>query len=1106
MNAHPSHAVAARLRLGAIGATAAAALVVSVIAGAQSVEPPNHPRENEPRWHALVGATLIPAPGEQVENATVVIRDGVIVSVASGGQAPRGARVWDYSGYTLYAGFIDAHVGVDAPAAALGSPGSHWSPRVQTQRTALDAGALPDRERDALRAMGFTAAAIAPKGGVFRGQGALVSLRSVNPRAPQQTGGRGGGASRAESAWEGSVLLAPVYHSVAFESGGFGGGSYPTSQMGAIAMVRQTLIDADWHAQAAAMFKNNPSMEPPQRNDALAALGPNNSEQPPLLIDLGDELDAQRAAKIGAEFGRRAMMLGSGTEFRRLQSVAEAKLPIILPLDFPEAPAVATLADAESVDLRTMMTWEQAPTNPRRLDAAGVTVALTTDKIRRRADFLPNLRKAVEHGLEKDRALAMLTTNPASLLGAGDRIGQAKQGYLANLVAVEGDIFDKDAKVRDVWVEGERFEITRKDDLDVKGTWALALPDGGEATLTIREGNKIAVMMGEQKADATRVRLRENRLSFLLEGKAFDAPGQWMITAVIEGDEMLGTSVAPDGATSAWTGARTSKEVEEAPARARPARAQGGDAPDKDAEAEHGEAKDEEKKDEEPKKPEVPEELPVPFGAYGLLSYPAQEDVAVVGATIWTAGPDGIIQDGALVVVDGKISYVGPKDGMPRLNRRVRFIDGAGLHVSPGMIDAHSHTGIGSGLGGVNEVGQPVTSEVRVADMINPDAIGWYQQLAGGLTAANQLHGSANAIGGQNNIVKLRWGVTHADDMRFEGAPEGIKFALGENPKRDSWRYRGEPRYPQSRMGVETLIRERFVAAQDYRAKLERYEKLPARERDRTPPPARDLELEAIAEILDGTRLVHAHSYRQDEILMLCRVAQDFGFTIGTFQHVLEGYKVAEAIKETAIGASSFSDWWGYKFEVYDAIPDNGAIMHEVGVNVTFNSDSNELARRMNGEAAKAVRHGKVDPHEALKFVTYNAAVQLGVQDRVGSLEKGKDADFVLWSGDPLSNMSRTLATWIDGREMFSVERDRELREVAMQERQRIIQKLLADTSAGRSRPGMRAGADAPADEHESRRVGLLERYMLEMHRMGQDANTGGPGQCGMIEMIEGGY
>ena len=312
---------------------------------------------------------------------------------------------------------------------------------------------------------------------------------------------------------------------------------------------------------------------------------------------------------------------------------------------------------------------------------------------------------------------------------------------------------------------------------------------------------------------------------------------------------------------------------------------------------------------------------------------------------------------------------------------------------------------------------------------------------------------SANAIGGQSSTTKNRYGALHPDDMRLQGAPAGIKWALGENPRRANGSG-NNPRYPNTRMGVEALIRDRLAAAETYRRERAAYAALAPAARAKVLPPRLDLELEAIAEILAGSRRIHCHSYRQDEIFMLCGLAKDHGLRIGTFQHVLEGYKVADAIAANAVGASSFSDWWGFKFEVYDAIPDNGAILHEAGVVVSFNSDSNEHARRLNTEAGKAVKYGGVPPHEALCFVTRNPALQLGIFDRVGSLTAGKDADLVLWSADPLGYEARCEATWVDGRQLFSLARDAELRAQIATERQRLLQKALAAGKGRTAREG----------------------------------------------------
>jgi len=423
---------------------------------------------------------------------------------------------------------------------------------------------------------------------------------------------------------------------------------------------------------------------------------------------------------------------------------------------------------------------------------------------------------------------------------------------------------------------------------------------------------------------------------------------------------------------------------------------------------------------------------------------PAPRAVLVRGATIWTCGPQGILTDADLLAVQGKIVRIGRDLSAPA---DAVIVDANGKHLTPGLIDCHSHSDI---VGDVNEYSNSCTAEVRIGDVVNSKSIALYRELAGGLTCANQLHGSANAIGGQNAVIKLRWGAT-PEGLLFAGAPPGIKFALGENPKRSNWSA-APPRYPKTRMGVEQVIRERFLAARDYDRAWREYQA--HKDKRNVIAPRRDLQLETLVEILHGERLVHAHSYRQDEILMLLRLADEFDFRVATFQHVLEGYKVADELARAGSGASSFSDWWAYKFEVYDAIPHSGSLMTERGVVVSFNSDSSELARRLNLEAAKAVKYGGMAEAEALKLVTLNPAIQLGVQDKIGSLEEGKDADFVLWNGHPLSTYTLCEQTWIEGRRYFDRGRDESERAGMLAERDMLLEKARAakkveETSSG---------------------------------------------------------
>jgi imidazolonepropionase-like amidohydrolase len=434
----------------------------------------------------------------------------------------------------------------------------------------------------------------------------------------------------------------------------------------------------------------------------------------------------------------------------------------------------------------------------------------------------------------------------------------------------------------------------------------------------------------------------------------------------------------------------------------------------------------------------------------------------VTNATIFTVSGE-VIENGSILIRNGRIAAVGAKVDVPR---GATQIDGTGRFVTPGIIDAHSHIAID---GSVNEGSMSVTSMVGTADVLDPADVDIYRGLAGGVTTANILHGSANAIGGKNAVIKLRWG-RDARGLLFEGAPPGIKFALGENPKRSNRSTgAGEARYPSTRMGVMDVVRDAFVQARDYQTRQRRYEAaMKAGDRSATPP-ARDLTLEPLVEILEGKRLVHAHCYRADEILQLLRVAEEFNFKIATLQHVLEGYKVADEIARHGAGASTFSDWWAYKVEAFDAIPHNAALMAERGVLVSINSDSAEEHRHLNQEAAKAIKYGGMSEAEALKLVTLNPARQLGIDTRVGSIEVGKDADLVIFNAHPLSVYAVPEMVLIDGQVYFDRTKDLEQRATREQRRLTLQQKQAPN---GRPRP---AGADTeprqatPQAQKESR-------------------------------------
>jgi imidazolonepropionase-like amidohydrolase len=417
--------------------------------------------------------------------------------------------------------------------------------------------------------------------------------------------------------------------------------------------------------------------------------------------------------------------------------------------------------------------------------------------------------------------------------------------------------------------------------------------------------------------------------------------------------------------------------------------------------------------------------------------------ILIQNATILTVS-HGTIEHGSILIKDGKIAEVGLSVKAPK---DAQVIDASGQYVMPGIIDCHSHIAVD---GSVNEGSVSVSSMANIADVLDPDDIDIYRDLAGGVTVANVLHGSANSIGGQTQVIKLRWGQP-ASRLPFEGAMPGIKFALGENPKRSNFSIPGQPRrYPATRMGVEETIRGAFTEARDYKKAWDDYNKRFNAGEKNLIPPRRDLKLEPLVEVLEGKRYVHSHCYREDEILMLLRVAKEFGFKVRTFQHVLEGYKVADEIAAAGAGASTFSDWWAYKVEAYDAIPYNAALMTRRGVVVSINSDDAEEATHLNQEAAKSMKFGGLSHDEALRMVTLNPALQLGIDKRVGTIDVGKDADLAIYNHDPLSAYAVVQKTLIDGRVYFDRQRDIADRPAREKEKKALLDK---EKKSGEKKP-----------------------------------------------------
>jgi imidazolonepropionase-like amidohydrolase len=430
--------------------------------------------------------------------------------------------------------------------------------------------------------------------------------------------------------------------------------------------------------------------------------------------------------------------------------------------------------------------------------------------------------------------------------------------------------------------------------------------------------------------------------------------------------------------------------------------------------------------------------LTYPNNAFGFESKPRAENILFKNATVWTNEAEGIMQNADVLVNNGKIVQVGKNLSA----NGAKVIDATGKHLTSGVIDEHSHIAAAS----INEAGHNSSAEVTIEDVIENDDVNIYRNLSGGVTTIQILHGSANPIGGRSAILKLKWGES-ADDLIFKGAPKYIKFALGENVKQSNWN--SFSRFPQTRMGVEQVFRDNFNRAKEYEASWKTYNNISKKAKANAKAPRYDIEMEVLVEILNKERFISCHSYVQSEINMLMKVAESFDFRIQTFTHILEGYKVADKMKEHGVGGSTFSDWWGYKYEVNDAIPYNGAIMHSQGVVTAFNSDDAEMSRRLNQEAAKAVKYGGVSEEDAWKFVTLNPAKLLQIDNRVGSIKVGKDADLVLWSGHPMSIYTTAEKTLIEGVTYFDAARDAAMNTRIEQERNTLVNMMLKAKNAG---------------------------------------------------------
>ncbi len=928
-------------------------------------------------------------PGSEIQNGTLIIKKGKIIEIGTSVTIPDNSIVIDLKGKHIYASFIDpfTNFGIKKPKKQGGSiftPGAqpqwsasregyYWNDHIRPETNSVTHFNYDDKKATEYLKQGFGTVNTHMPDGIIRGTGLLVALHNDGTEGERLLNDR-------------SAQFLSFTKSNASKQ------VYPTSLMGAMALLRQAYYDASWYASGNTDNKDL-SLEAIQRNKNL-----------PQIFEAGSRLNGFRADKIGDQFGIQYAIVGGGDEYARIDKVKATNARYIIPLDFPDAYDVTDPYMANLVSLADMRHWNQAPANPSVLAKNGVSFSLTTHKLKKIADFTTNIHKAIEHGLDKKIALASLTTIPAKILGIGNLLGSLKKGAYANFLITKNELFTKDNILYENWVQGNKNVIHDMTTIDINGSYQLTLA-GKTYDLSISgkpSKPKAEVKFGDTKL-GTKIKYKDNWVSITFTDVDTTTTKYTRIVT-----EMSDTSNFWSGKAMLPNGSETSFTVKKKPDQA-------------------SDTKEEQKSSD--KKGKEPEVLPVtyPNNAYGNSQLPKSETMLLKNATVWTNEAKGILTETDILVKNGKISAIG-KNLNPG---SAKVIDATGKHITAGIIDEHSHIATAA----VNEAGHNSTAEVTIEDVVDPVDINIYRNLAGGVTSIQILHGSANPIGGRSAIIKLKWGRS-ADELIYNNAPKFIKFALGENVKQSNWG--SNTRFPQTRMGVEQVYT-------DYFSRAKAYEKLKKSGQSYR----KDIEMETLVEILNGQRYISCHSYVQSEINMLMKVAEKFNFRINTFTHILEGYKVADKMAAHGVGGSTFSDWWAYKFEVNDAIPYNAAIMHKQGVVTAINSDDPEMSRRLNQEAAKSIKYGGVSEEDALKFVTLNPAKLLHIDDRVGSIKIGKDADLVVWTAHPLSVYAKAEKTMIEGAVYFDLEKDQAMRKAIASEKNKLSMMMLKAKNEG---------------------------------------------------------
>ncbi len=997
-----------------------AAIVCSIAPSfADQTSPVYGIRDKTPQLFAFTNATVHTEPGKKLENTTVLVVDGKITAVGSN-SVPAGYRKIDATGHHLYAGFIDAYSSYGVEKAEDGGGfefgrkpvyqnerkgGNASNAAIHAEQQWVNTFVPSTADARSYLQQGFTTVQSSRLDGIFRGQSFVASLADGLPGE--------------------LVLKANGPQFMAFGKGS-SKQSYPSSLMGSIALIRQTFSDANWYRDAYGKQDQLQTRQPVEFNAALSAL--TNLEQSGLVFETSDDRALLRVDSLLKEFNiKNAVLLGSGYEYSRIADIKNTGRPLIIPVSYPAAPAVANIDDQLDVSLADLRHWERAPTNLAVMAKAGVPFALTTHSLEKKEQFWPNLRQAMKHGLTADQALAALTTVPAKLVGLPQQLGKIAVGYQADLVIAKGDLF-ADGEIVATWTRGQEQQFKPLQPVEFAGTYAFDLA-GKALTLELSgSADKLSgkLKQADKSSDLKNLQQTAQQLQFTVDLTAAEAGnGVLQFQGALAGNLLSGEWLLPSGQTQKVLLSKQAAAPKASDTKA------------------------------DTSVPKLLSMLTFPNRAFGTQLPQGRQNAHIKNATVWTSDKAGKLENTDVIIKDGQFSKIGQNLSTPS---GYQVIDATGMHVTAGIIDEHSHIAIEAG---VNEGTDAVTSEVQIGDVLDPEDINIYRGLSGGTTTAQLLHGSANPIGGQAQIIQLRWGVT-PEQLKFKDAPPSIKFALGENVKQANWGDDFTSRYPQSRIGVETIIRDSFQAAKEYKAAFAAYDDLSRSSKEKVAPPRRDFRLQALVEILDKKRFVHTHSYVASEILMLIQLADEVGFKIHTFTHILEGYKVADEMAKHGASASSFADWWAFKMEVQDAIPTNTCLMADRGVMVSINSDSPDLQRRLNQEAAKSVKYCGMSEIDALNMITINPAKQLNIQDKVGSITEGKQADFVLWSHHPLSVYAQAKQTWIDGIPYYDQTRDLQVAAQVAAEKQQLMQKVLGASDSAKQGSGGALKKDDP--------------------------------------------